>query len=346
MGFFARLFGAKRAESVVLIDIAADSVAGAYARYEETQPPVLLYTQRFSLEARAGESRERTLARVLKTLGETLVREGAPALVRLVGDGRVHRVLVSISAPWQRTVLHTELFEQKTPFTFTKHFVSAAIEKANIPQQSHTLVDASVVGTILNGYETRDPYGKQAHRASVIILTSFVDEMVIREVRSLLRNFYHTREIVFIAGTSLRYQATLLLFPHEQDALILDASGPLTLVAVVRGGLLVDLVEIQVDAANPSVWQRKVYDEFSRLTEKFPLPRSIFLLTRASDLLALREALGSANLGELWLSDNPPKIILILPGHAGEHVRRMTEASPDTVLFLMALFHQVKMRGA
>lgn len=340
MGFFARLFGAKHAESVVLIDIAADSVAGAYVRYEEGRTPVMLYARRVSLAPRQGTPDGRAMLREFSTLCEALVREGAPALVRTTGDGQVHRILVSMSAPWQRTVLHTEQFEQKIPFTFNKHLIEATLKKVDAPPAGEILSDVSVIGTTLNGYETRNPYGKHAHRASVIMLASFVDERMLRDIRTALRSFYHIRNISFIASNSLRYQAVRFLFPHERDALLLDVASQLTSASVVRGGFMVDMAEVAAPASDSALWPQKVYGVLARLAEKFPLPRTIFLLAQTPDVLSLREAFDSAHLGSLWLSENPPKLIPIFPNHIGEFVHSSADLSPDTDLLFMAFFQE------
>lgn len=342
MSFFSGLFKKKDTESVVLIDVNADSVAGAYAYYEKGQLPVLLYTRRLPIEARASEPKERGMLRALQLLGETLLHEGGSALVRATGSGRVDRILVSIDAPWQKTSIRTEYFEQKTPFVFTKRLMSAALEKAAIVPPDKLLADESIIGTILNGYETHDPYGKQTLRASIVILTSLIDEQVVKSICSILRSLYRVGEIVSIAGSSLHYQAMRIVFPHERDALILDANGLSTSIALVRRELLVDLIEATVSAADISAWRQKISSECARLSEKFPLPRTIFLLAPESRVSALREALDTANLRGLWLSDNPPKIISVLANYAGGFVRQALEASPDILLLLMALFYQVK----
>ena len=88
----------KHVESVVLIDIAADSVAGAYARYTEGENPTLLYTNRLPIEIRDVEPHEQAMLRALKTLGDGLIRDGAPILMRATGSGSVDSILISILA--------------------------------------------------------------------------------------------------------------------------------------------------------------------------------------------------------------------------------------------------------
>ncbi len=335
MGFFQ---SGKRAESIVLVDVGTNSVAGACARYVEGQLPALLYTRRFPVEMREDEPQERAMLRALQILGTTLVREGGPALARATGSGSVSDILVSIDAPWQQTSVRTENFEQKTPFVFTKNMIAKELEKTRIVAPGKVLADESVIGTILNGYETSDPYGKKVHRASAIVLTSLIDKQVAHGILSVLQGLYHTKRVLPIAGSSLRYQAVRRAFPHERDILIVDATGSLTSIALVRKGLLVATAEM-TDHANDS-WMDDVTAELAEFAKSYPLPRTIFLLARESDVSSLQQRLNGANLGRLWLSENPPKVVAILASHIAPLVRQTTAAPLDIPLLLMTLYWQ------
>jgi len=222
MGFLKDFFHTKekRSESVVLIAISAESVAGAYVRYVKGETPVLLYTRRLPIEKHAGEPHETAMFRTLKILGDELVREGAPVLLRATGSGAAEAVLVSIDAPWQETSARTESFERTTAFTFTESMVATALEKTRVTVPEKRLIDESIISTILNGYETHNPYGRSVCRASVVALTSLIDETIADNIEAVLRGLFHTKNIRLIAGSSLRYQAIHAAFPHGQSASI------------------------------------------------------------------------------------------------------------------------------
>jgi len=339
MSLFSGLFARKKQiESVVLIDISADSVAGAYAYAVEGELPVVLYTQRLPIETHAGEARARAMLRALKVLGETLIREGAPALARATGSGSAGSILVSVNAPWQKTSVRTENLEQITPFTFSKSLVAAALKRIRAAPPEQVLVDESIIGTILNGYETRDPYGKQARRASILVLASLVDEGVARGIQAALRGLYHTKNILSISGCSLRYQAMRAAFPHEHDALILDATGLMTSMALVRDALFVAIVDRGDAATARDSWAGGITKELAELAKRYPLPRTIFLLARETDIPSLSQTLGTIPFGKLWLSDNPPKVVPVIANHLIGLVRQTTEDAPDIALLLMALY--------
>lgn len=346
MSFFDKIFHPIHTESVVLVDISADSVAGAYAHYREGETPDLLYTYRLPIEMHEGEPHETSMLRALSALGNILIREGAPVLARATGSGRAKNILVSVDAPWQETKIRTESFERKTDFIFTKKMIANVLEKTSSSLPGKILADESVIGTILNGYETHEPYGKKIRRASVVVLTSFIDQKISDGIVTIFKGIFHTKDVFSIAGSSLRYQALRKMFPHEHDTLILDAMGSLISIALVRKNLLVDVAELSDDAVTGSIdggidlWVQKVMKEFVELAERYPLPRNIFLLAKEQDATLLEQAFKTSKLGGLWLSDNPPKIVPVLASHSTGFVRQVTTDPPDLPLLLMTLFWQ------
>jgi hypothetical protein len=346
MNFFSRLFQSTRQESLVLIDIGASTVAGAYVHYKEGELPVVIFTRRLPIEVREDEPHDRAMLRALDVLGASLIKDGAPVLARHTGSGSAGAVLVSVDAPWQETKVRTEVLERKTPFTFTKAMVETAIEKTSAATPGKLLVDESIIGTILNGYETRQPYGKKAHRASIVVLTSLINEKVSENIVTTLRHLFHTKNILSIASSSLRYQAMRTVFPHERSALILDAIGSLLSISLVRRGLLVAVTEITegVSTKDTGPFVQKIVDEFTELAKRFPLPRTIFLLDREDEAESLEKALYAAKLAGLWLSENPPTIVSVFVTHLNGFVKQTATTPPDLPLLLMALYWQHRLR--
>lgn len=329
----------------MFIDISAGSVAGAYAHYKKGEAPSLLYTRRLPIEIREEEPHEKAMLRALEVLGSALIREGAPVLARATGSGRADTILVSVDSPWQETKIRTEYFERKTPFLFTKSMVEAALKRTSLTTKGKILADESIIGSILNGYETHKPYGKKVHRASIVILTSLIDEKISNDIAKILRGIFHTEDILSIAGSSLRYQAMCTAFPHERDILILDAIGQLISVSLVHNDLLVAVVEMSgAVSTDIDSWIQNVMDKFTELAKKHPLPRTIFLLAQEQDYSSFEQALNSAKFSELWLSDNPPKIVPVRSGHISGLIKQTATSHPDIPLLLMTLYWQHRSR--
>ncbi len=343
MNFFETFLQKKKlAESILLIDISADSIAGAYAHYEEGMSPVVVYSRRLPIETRKDETPARAMVRALNVLGADMIREGAPALARCTGSGNAAKILVSVNAPWQETVVRVEDVEQDGPFLFTKAIVAKKLDDVTAELPEDMIAEESVIGTLLNGYETHNPYGKMVRRASLIVLTSLIERHVAEDITSALKSLYHTKSIRLISGSSLRYQAMHNVFPHERDAIIVDAiSRSRTSVALVRNGIFISMIQTAASVYDPA-WISLITEQFPEIAKQYPLPRMIFLLVRESDTATLQKALASVNFDPLWLSDNPPKIVPIVYSHLLGMIRYLGTNSLDPGLLFMVLYHQTE----
>ena len=334
----------KHKESAVLIDIGTRAVVGAYAHFNEGDLPSILYSTSVPIETRSGETNEQSMLRALKALGEVLIREGAPVLSRATGSGSARMILVSVDAPWQETTVHVEDFEEDEPFVFTQSLVAHRLEEGHVAPTEKLLADESIIGTILNGYETRSPYGKKVHRASVIVLTSLIERSLASGIITTLERLYHTKNILPIAGSSLRYQAMREVFPHESDAIIIDATNESTSsVSLVRNNIFVSLVQAKT-ASTETTWAAMITSELTELAKQYPLPRTIFLLAREPEINDLKGMLDTTNFTSLWLSDNPPKIVPVLKSHMSTLLKQLATTSPDVVIFFMTLYYQNRHR--
>lgn len=236
------LFSRKTSRSVALLDIGSSSIAGAYIVYGSDGIPTFYYTVRLPIETREEAAIEDDMLRTLEALTDLLVKEGAPVLREAVGSGNVDEVVASIGAPWQETTVRTESIEEENGFVFTKSILKKATE-ANNPGITEGRIESgeSVVATVLNGYETSQPIGKQVKRADVVILSSTLDKKVASDVERTLRRAFHSHEVSLTAFAPVAYQVLKDLYPHQKDFLILDVSGTATDLAFVKSGLLVDV---------------------------------------------------------------------------------------------------------
>jgi hypothetical protein len=342
MNFWGGLFNKKKkAESIVLVNIGADRVSGAYAHYETGKQPTLLYTRHLPLELRPDEKHETAMLRALSILAADLIREGAPVVGQLIGQTTLRMILVSIDAPWQETTVHTVSFEQKEPFTFTKKLIEDKLKERGGVSATKSITDESIIGTILNGYETKNPYGKKVRRASAIVLTSLIERAVADAIIDELRKLFRVREIVPIAGNSLRYQTIRDLFPHERDLLMIDATGggALTSIALVRKGIFSIMTHISTPMSQES-WVTDVSRACAEIASTYPLPRTIFLLARDSELPQLQQKISAASMAKLWLTDSPPNLIPVSSDATAHVVRYMSDHAPDIVLLLMAFYYE------
>lgn len=235
---------------MVLITIGSSACSGAYVEYKTGKQPTIHYSTRHVIESRKDEDLKASMLRTLDAIGTDLIEVGAPALRRETGSGSVDGVLVSVAGPWQETKVRTETINPGKPFTFTRHMLSEIIASGSHIPEDRVSFGESVIATILNGYDIPDPFGKEANRAEIVILSSTLDKDVTEQVRTRVRRLYHTHDISFAAFAPVTYAVLRDLYPHERDFLALDVAAEDTDLAFVKGGLLVDVGTLQFGLNN------------------------------------------------------------------------------------------------
>ena len=339
MTWFGKLFKKNNAESVALIEVGPDSIAGGFLYTKDGHPPLLVYANRSPIAPTEGEDRIGAVARTLSVLGEGLIRDGAPLLMRAAGSGRIDTVLVSVKAPWQETRVRSEKIERTEPFQFTRTLLNTALAKSAETPPGRLLADEIVVGTILDGYETRASLGKRASRVSILILSSFIDQPLSEAIAANLRKLFHTESIRFVAAAALRYEALRALFPHEEDYLMVDVAGDAIVTALVRRGLL-SAVEHAVSATpqEKDGWLTALKATLEAITKRYPLPRKFFLITGEAERASFKEKIELAPFTSLRLSEEPPMVISVAPAQFPEQVTLGDAVPADLGLELMATF--------
>jgi hypothetical protein len=338
MHFLNALFGKKRSHISLLINIGSASVTGAYVCFSEKESSTVWYSKSIAITFRHDESPQDAMFRALKELLEFLIREGSPIVIRAVGTSKVDSFFMSLDAPWQETAMRIERIEPGNPFLFTKNSVASVLNtKSNGADK--VIAHESVVGTVLNGYEVRDPYDTKVHRAEIIILTSLIDPYVIGGIRALFKELYHTKHIRYVAGTALSYEIMRTAFPHNHNALILEANGNGTTITLLRKGMLVAVSEVP-HASDQGSWVEEVKLGLTSIAKQYVLPRTIFLLAPASNIASLQEKLTQPDFKSFWFSDNPPTILAILPTHVIGSIQWLASNPPDVSLILMIRYWQ------
>lgn len=363
-------FSGNERKSIVLIDADSASVGGAYAHFVKGKPPRVYFTARLPIESSGEHPTSEDMLRALSALTDTLVTAGAPTLQRETGSGHVDAVMASIGSPWQKTSVSVKTLEEKgeKEFVFTNAMMADALQKTK--EEGRVSTGDMVIATLLNGYETAHPFGKRAKRADLITLSSTLDEQVLRAVEATLRRTYHTHDIEFATFASLSYAVLRDMYPHEKDFLVVDFSGDATDLAFVKGGLLVDVSSVPfgthkfsqamrgthrgagvIDLTRNQAfgervtnleeeWTSLLADAFKEFAKRHALPRTVFLIANQEARDFAKRLLDAPALHALWLSDDPLRILPVLPSQFSSFIETRGSASGDVTLAMLALYYK------
>ncbi|MBU1292851.1 hypothetical protein KJ819_02155 [Patescibacteria group bacterium] len=363
----------KKALSVALLDISSSSVGGALVYYRKHSLPTLYFSVRVPVELYEGEMLSAGMLRALSVVERMLVEEGGPTLRREVGSGHIDSVLVSVGAPWQDTDITSRSIQKSQAFTFTHAAMESAIQDIEPASEDRLESGRTIIATILNGYETQNPFGKRVNRAEMIVLSSTIEKAIAKEILTSLRKTFHTHDVTLTAFAPAAYSVFRDLYPHQKDFIVLDVSGTATDAAFVKRGLLAgvrtvphgthELLEGGKRAAHahslPSVgmidplrntafeartdelektWLLGLREVFTEFSGKQALPRMLFLLADENARGFLKHVLEKSELRSLWLSDEPLSVVPLLPSHIAPYVKTRGLAEGDVYLALLALY--------
>lgn len=365
-------FGSRpKAQSVLLIDIASSSIAGAYARVVKGGPAIVFYSTRLQIPEGSGPASSTHMLRTLDALLLDLQKNGAPLLRRRTGSGSVQDVYVHVGAPWQHTDIRVITFKEEKPFIFSEQYYDKAKKSIEVPPESFHL-EQSIVGTVINGYTTANPLGKKALRAEVIVLDSVMDAELAKLVRASLQSFSPFHTLQFVSLSTLVAHALSYAFPHEKDywslrvtesatelffvkngfprmyASIPSGLGAFARVAKERGfqsfpdgGNALDVAQNQaLDTKLADVARRFTSAIIQRLyeyTNAQALPRTLFLVTDSEAAPFIQKTLDVPDMHALWLSDDPLAVLSLETKHFKGTIGYELGAEEDSLLSLLAL---------
>lgn len=374
-----RSFFRKRTRTVALIDVGSASVGGAYATIPEDDIPAIWYTAREKVTLREDRFLLSDLERALATLAGRLAREGAAALARSTGSAVIDDIVVSVAAPWEDTRVDARVIERKRTFTFSRALIADTFEKetSRIPAGG-VLVDHAVIATLLNGYETNEPFGKRATRADLVVLTTTLDEQVLLAIRAAITRAYNRKEMRIVGFPFVAYTVLRDTYPHERDYLIVDVTGEATDIAMVKRGVLIGVANCECGlnrllrvahgdgratsaapleemrtlvpgdvarqgndarlAAAKETWRNGFRRVVTDYAARFPLPQTVFLLADAEARGFMQRLITETPLPELRLSDTPFSVIPVTPDQFAPYVHTRGEAQGDEFLAMLALF--------
>ena len=196
-------------ESVVLIDINPDSVAGACAHFKSKSVPELFYTKRIAVT--------HGVEHALQLLTDHLLTEGSPALAHATGSGRISEIVVSIGGTFVETAERTITIDIHKPFIFTKELLDSELHNTEAISDDRILLKEVVLSIALNGYRTDQPFGKLVNRVEVVVLTSTIDGRLAEIVTRIVSGAYHTRALRLVATPQVTHTVLREMFPYEKD---------------------------------------------------------------------------------------------------------------------------------
>lgn len=368
----------KTKSTVVVVDVRSSSVSAGYVLLEKGKQPHIVHAVQYPVEPNATEPLSEAMPRTLETVLTSLVHSGSSKVHAAGASAKSDHILVTISSPWQQSRIASVKTEKEKPFTFT-HSVLEQMTAGSLEEKvGWKMVSQLVLSTFLNGYETQNPFGKEAKTVEAITLTTAVDEQVHDRIRKIIRSVFHQKHIDIYAFLPELYAVLKEVLPAQREYLICDVGSDASDIMLVKHGILVSsavntagvrsildavhksglsshaIPTIEHDVVNrisnssfqnsteqaKDQWLGSMKSTLATIATEEPLPRLVCIVSEPSVSDFVRRLLDSPQLRSLWLSDEPLPLISLSRTQFASTVTIEGDISPALPLYVLATSSQ------
>lgn len=253
-------FGKKeKKELVLIVDIGSASVGVAIASLSRTETPLIHAIVRedmvFQEELNTVRFRKSLTDALSKTV-TTLSRTHMPEVLKKTGCAQPTRAYVVFSSPWHASETRTVSSVQEKPFRMTREMMDR-IAKREIDSFERTGIVAEIGGDLsisekhvmrvaLNGYETSNPFGKEARTLDVGIFLSVIPRPVLDDVKQAIGRTFSIQDYSFHSFPFVVFDVVRSFAGVPDKFLIIDVSGEVTDVSLVSDRVLLETTTFPV----------------------------------------------------------------------------------------------------
>ncbi len=252
MRFFGK--GSGR-ELGLVIDIGSASVGAALVLLDGEGAPQIISSTRHPITVSVNDNQSSFFHAMLSSLSEVLrgvVEYGlSTKSAREIGSRPSH-ILCSLTSPWYRAQTRVVRYTQPEYFTVTpellrsllvqevKRFQESALkeERRGASNSEGYIIDSTTISMKLNGYQTAEPFDRKTKSVEATAFLSLASQEVIQGVEHAISKYFHTENLRIHSFPLIAFTLVRDLFINVDDFLILDVSGEVIDLSVVRGGIL------------------------------------------------------------------------------------------------------------
>lgn len=235
MNLYMRLFGAKKHETILVMEITSGGVVGAFFIREKGEKPTILDAVRRDFLPREQFDPNRLREDMVNALAQV-----SQQLQKLF-HARPDFIYVVLNSPWSHSEISGVLYENKRDFKFTEKFgmklLAAEKNKLNKKDENLSLIDSRTLEVLLNGYSSPHPNGKLCRTAELRCLFSFASQDILNLVRDSLHRFWKSK-VIFTSSILSDYTVVRDLMPASHGVLLINVSSEVTEVTMSHGGQL------------------------------------------------------------------------------------------------------------
>lgn len=253
------LTNSNQAEVVILIDVGNGTTTGAIAVFKKNEKPTYVYVAKrfFIVTEKVDPARlETEMNLLLDEMLTMLTQKGFEHKYWLSNKKKINKVLISFSSPWYTSKTKSIHLQNEKEFVITNDFLDNIMKNevtllkkelnSENSLETYEVIEKSIVHSKINGYILDSSIGKSTKSFDASLYMSFVGEKFINDVLKTIYKHTHINEKDIIINTFPLISFTVIrdLFAENPDFMIVDITGEVTDITLVRGDIILDTVSI------------------------------------------------------------------------------------------------------
>ena len=240
------IFSSNKPHITTIIDVGSSSIGASIVLLYPDQKPKIIHSIRSDMVFQENFRFERFVVSMLDAL-EKVTQQLSHQPLPPHSD---RSFLCVLASPWyaSQTRILKKTFDR--PTKITEKFLNAIHEKEiesfkekemEIMGKDALILEMESIQTKLNGYETINPFGKEAVEFETAMYVSISPRKITSAITEKIQKAFHGKTLHFSSFPFISFVAMRDIF-HERSFLLMDISGEVTDISVVRGNVLQETV--------------------------------------------------------------------------------------------------------
>ncbi|MDP3996620.1 MAG: hypothetical protein Q8P86_02935 [bacterium] len=242
----------KKEETVFLFDITSSSVGGSVVKFSKNREPVFIEVAREKIIGNSQLEPAKFFSSMVATLDKVTrdVAERGMLKVTALRLKRPKTAFVVLSSPWCASDARVVFEKRKNPFTVTSEFLNQKIRaeevsfenslwsdgRANDHKKEIEVVERKVLNTRLNGYETPEPYGKEALEFFMTLIISVTSRTIAEKIRKVIEENLDIEQIELHSFLMASFLSLREVAGDKNDFVFINVGGEDTEVMAIKKG--------------------------------------------------------------------------------------------------------------
>ena len=234
----------------LLLDVQSASIGASIVHFDGGEKPRIFYTIRKDFGSHGSHSFESHMTEMKKCLSGVVKEIHSHTSIKPV------EAIISIGSPWHISQTRTAVMRRATPFLIKKellHSFKQKEERKCVDEHKEifgkkaskvVLLESKIANVMVDGYGPIDPIGKKARSFSLTLYMSVCPIQVTEAIEDVVASVIHIKKCTFTTFQFMSFSALRDLSASKRDFLVIDISGEITDITLVRNDVILESISI------------------------------------------------------------------------------------------------------